>query len=136
MDCSKKYDFIGYLDGSLPEIKRQDIELHLAQCSSCTYAVEKIKKSLEVIEWQKEIKANPFLFTRIRERMTVEEYIPLRSRILKPAIIAVIALFSVILGVTVGSYLSGTNNSTISSSAFYWNELEQENIEMTLLADK
>jgi hypothetical protein len=135
MDCLKKYDYISFLDNTLSLSEREDYEIHFGVCHECKETLLCIQHSMEIINRQKEIKANPFLFTRIREKMNIYEKVSLRIRILKPVVVSGIALFALIIGMTLGYYLTNMNSSQSNINSMVWNELDHENIEMAFLKE-
>jgi hypothetical protein len=134
MKCLDKYDFFGYIDGSLAGMEKEEFELHIKNCNQCKKNIIQVHNVLAIIESEKEIMANPFLYTRIQEQLSGPNLSPLRVRVLKPVIIVAISMFSLVLGVTFGKYLSTVKTETNNASAFvYWNDAEHENIEMAFL---
>jgi hypothetical protein len=135
MKCIEKYNYFNYLEGSIQAEDKLVFELHYKHCGECQNALIQLQKTIEVINVQKEIKANPFLYTRISEKLNEGNIEPVKLKVLKPVIVTAIAIFSMIIGITIGSYLTNTNSLSNTSGSMHWNELEQENIEMTLLTN-
>jgi len=135
MDCLKKYDYISFLDKTINVSEREDYEIHFGICHNCKEALLQIQNSLEIINSQKEIKANPFLYTRIKEKMNIYEKVSIRIRILKPVIVSGVALFALVVGISLGYFLTNMNSTQSNINSMVWNELDHENIEMAFLKE-
>lgn len=134
MKCRQTYNFIEYIDGSMPKETQSELENHLQSCAQCAEYLSIMKSSLSVIEQQKNIEINPFLYTRIRAKQAQQEvqHDFRVKRILQPAFVFTIVVFAVMAGYFIGNNYT-QDISTSSSAENYSNIVVQEPIETALL---
>ena len=90
--CQKELD--AYREGRLPEDTRIQVETHLGVCGKCAESYKLQTLAERVIKQEKELLPNPFLQTRIMERIgnletSTQRTIPAYMRALRPAVIAI-----------------------------------------------
>ena len=55
-----------YLEGQLDQVRRAEVEEHLAGCAACREAVADVRLAMEMCQSAEEVMAPPWLVTRIR----------------------------------------------------------------------
>lgn len=119
-------NLIAYLEDALDSSKRQKIEEHLSSCKRCIVIFEQVKNTYALLDEKEEAAVNPFFFTRLEqkieniERGNIPFYRTIYFRLLKPALLTLLVLLSIISGVLIGSQF--TNQASAISS--YESELD------------
>ena len=99
---------IPYLDGKLPPAQRKAVEMHLADCASCTERVQGFSAVSSVLEEWKNIEPSPWFDARLEQRLARQKQasvwldrwirpvwlVPLRF---PAAVLAVLVLVSVVV---------------------------------------
>jgi hypothetical protein len=134
--CLKESD--GYLQGTLPDGIRIQVENHLGDCNECAESYHLLKLSGLVMEDEKRLQPNPFLVTRImagieelEQNREIHQHIPVYQKVLKPVLISVSIAAAILIGVMVGNiYLPDhpTNNLPVEMS--YMNDAALESVEL------
>ncbi|NOZ45456.1 MAG: zf-HC2 domain-containing protein [Chlorobi bacterium] len=135
-ECTEKLVF--YIDKELNNNELNTMQEHLKLCSSCNIAYKQLCNKLSVIDKERDLIPNPYLATRILNRIENISYKSNRQqqRILQPAFLIFILIIALFTGFLVGnSYqtIANDNNSSVQTDDLFFNELKQENIELTLL---
>ncbi len=145
MKCDKLHrDLIFYLEGGLDRERRNEISSHLHGCESCRNFADYLELSLSIIDKEKEPEVNPFLYTRIKQKIDNPRYrrsifITSAAKFLRPSVISIILIFGVFAGIKIGSYLNNKflNNATeIQVETYYLNDFQHEPVETNLLAEE
>jgi predicted anti-sigma-YlaC factor YlaD len=119
-----------------------EITGHIEGCAACQKIYAELNETLNLIDKRKRLDENPYLYTRIKQRLESEKILKPKSafkRILQPAFLSLLILFSVYFGIQLGlSYQidSVENELTETSTSYYFNDMEHENIEVLLLNDE
>jgi anti-sigma factor RsiW len=105
--CQKVSD--AYRHGKLPDDTKTQVEDHLATCKECTEGYKIQALADRVINQEKELLSNPFLVTRIMERIEDPEtplYKPVLifNKVLRPAIITSLLAAAVLSGIMMGNF--------------------------------
>ncbi len=119
----------------MPAQEKIDFEKHIEVCSNCADSLEIIKKAFNILDDQKKINVNPFLFTRIKERIAKKDaaHEKVLKRVLQPVFLFILVLFALGAGYFLGSgFNSGTKNASSSNYSYY---VMQEPVEIALLSD-
>ena len=125
MKCREIHDMlIFYADNSIPEEKREAVELHLSQCRECSKFHEFLKDSLDYIDKEKSLESDPFLYSRILSEKSVST-VHSASRVI--TILPRFAAAAVIAAAVAGGALLGR---LYSSSPADINILMSEDIEL------
>ena len=128
-------DLFLYADGSLPAERRISVESHINECRECGEFLSFLGKTLEVVNKDKEIRENPFLFTRIMAKLE-EEKRPYWLHSIKniPSFAFSIVLIGVILGgINLGRLYSGNLSgygNELQEEITYLDDIKQEQIEI------
>jgi anti-sigma factor RsiW len=141
MKCNKCHTgLMGYLEGTLPEGLANEIGKHLKSCSECAGFEVYLRETLHIIDKEKHMEPRPYLYTRIKGRMTSDKQQPQGvtwTRTLQPAVFSLLLLTAILSGVMTGQYLSTLpKNDYISESLTpLVDEMKAEPLELFLLTD-
>lgn len=127
---------IFYLEQSLTDKELQEIELHLKECETCRFYFDELQKDLSLLEGDKHREASPYFYNRLKARMEKPvESIPFRRRVLQPAILSLVLIFSAILGLEIGSELTkpGGEQQQVEQVLLPFDGMQEEPIEQFLL---
>lgn len=145
MICKNTYrDIISYLEGGLTLEKREKIKAHLGECEVCRNFADNLVNNLKIIEQEKTVLPNPFLYSRIQEKINNYYYKPnafitYTVRILRPAIISIIIAVGIFTGIKLGSYFKSkyiNNTSELQIETYYLNDMQHESVETLLLSEE
>ncbi|MBE9469582.1 MAG: zf-HC2 domain-containing protein [Bacteroidetes bacterium] len=133
---------IFFIDGELSSNKNQKIEEHLSTCQECSKLYQELKSSLNVIEKEKNPKTNPYLYTRIKQRLDdINEssskpiFAIQQIKLFQPALVSFIIGLGIFIGISIGNFYPLENNNIAESQSeqYYINDLQQEHVEYFLL---
>ncbi len=131
-------DLIIYAEGSLSAEGKDYLESHLAECSECRDFLSFLEESMEVVQNDKKINPNPFLFTRILSGIEVaEKGQPRYSKKLIPAFaFSFLFVAGILGGVFMGRLYSGNSDysNDLQEEVSYFNDIRQESIETFFLS--
>ncbi len=144
MNCKTLHKkLIFFIEGDLPYEEMQEAEAHLDECVECAAFAEEMKKTLEVVQWEKQIPGTPFFYTRLKARMEKEqeETLPDRkslvwNQIIQPAIFSFLLLIGVYTGIKIGSQANTGFSSSVHAETElipFLNEMEAEPLETFLM---
>ncbi len=138
MNCKQIKPYIfPYAEGNLNTLQMELVVKHIETCKACSIALSIVNDSLEIINNQKELRPNPFIYTRIAQRIIYKNNHTIFIRkILKPVIISLTIAVALMGGILIGKINNTTSPDYIYSSSienYYWNDINQEPIEVTLL---
>jgi predicted anti-sigma-YlaC factor YlaD len=145
MKCKQiQSELIFYLEGDLNIEKRKEIKSHLSECETCKNLAGNLNSSLRIIDKEKELKVNPYIYTRIQERINNYErrpsaFITSATRILRPVFVSAIIILGIFAGIKLGNYLNDRliNDVTeIQIESYYLNDLQHEPVEASLLYEE
>jgi len=143
MNCQDiKHYSLDYLEQKLPEQKQAAFLRHLESCESCRAYMQFVREAWTGIEEEKQLKANPFLATRVMQEVAPQET---GKRPVKPALLwlqnAIVVLFiaaGIFVGVNTGIRMyeeSPGQEQPTYATTYFINDLEQENVE-TLISEE
>jgi anti-sigma factor RsiW len=134
--CQK--DLEAYHEGKLPEGMKVQVKVHLESCAECAEAYQLISITNMVMNEERNLQSNPFLYTRIIagiEALDLEHKEPAYRKVLKPALIIVSVAAAVFIGVMTGSiYKPSMPANRIPVEMTYMNDGALESV--GLLANK
>lgn len=143
MQCKTLHkNLIFFLEGDLPEKEMKKVEAHLVECPDCLAFSLEMKKTLGIIEEEKQLEVNPFFYTRLKARLENQEtqkkpfWQPVFSRVLQPAFFSIILLLGIYGGIKMGQPYESQRSSTILAEQDmvpYLNEMSAEPIESFLM---
>jgi anti-sigma factor RsiW len=135
MNCNiPDNDLYLFADGSLSDERRLKVESHLTECKECREYLSFIEKSIMVIEKDKEISQNPFLFTRIMAKLEASNKSHWsHAKKTVPSFVFSLFLAGVIIGGINLGRLYSTNtsyyNNDLQEEISYLDDIKQESIE-------
>jgi len=143
MECKKCHSQLSdYLEGKLEKQEMQEIAAHLNVCSDCSSFAIFLKSTLDIIEEEKQIQPDAFMYSRIMaglDSLSTEGNVKKNFLTLRwiPAVAAgLVLLIGVFGGLGLGRALAPAyhpDESEISGFAYLINDLENEPIENFLL---
>jgi hypothetical protein len=121
MECSfVKNQLFSYQENDLSAEDRRKFEDHIRSCQDCSGIVSEFISVTSVIDKQKIAEPNPFIRTRIMQRiesMLGQEYVispPEFSWVVQPVILSFIFLVAVIIGFSLGKHTDIKYSMTIN----------------------
>ena len=137
-------DLIFFTEGSLTGKRKEEISKHLSECKICSDFVRELDLALKIIEKEKEIAVNPFLYSRINTKISSNEeaqnvFITTAVKLLRPVFIALLILTGIFSGFKLGSYYSekySYNDSQSQTVKYYLNDFQHESVESILLSQE
>jgi predicted anti-sigma-YlaC factor YlaD len=143
MQCKTLHkNLIFFLERDLPEKEMKKVEAHLIKCPDCKAFSMEMKKTLGIIEEEKQVEVNPFFYTRLKARLENQEiqkqpfWQPVFSKVLQPAFFSIILLLGIYGGIKMGEPYENQRSSTILAEQDmvpYLNEMSAEPIESFLM---
>jgi hypothetical protein len=136
MNCQKVHkNLIFYFEDGLSVQLRNEIEIHLTECSGCAEYANFLKYEVQDIDYLKSIVASPYLYTRIQGKLESKTIVS-KLKWLQPAIITMVIVVSLISGIgltnTFWNKYQNSNTNTNSNSSNY-TAYSTESVEYTLL---
>jgi len=143
MKCKKIHKkLIFYIDGDLSSKENKKIEEHLSSCKNCSRLYSEMKSSMEIIQDEKSIETNPYLYTRIKQQLnninenaTKPIFAIQRLKMLQPIMVSFLIAVGIFIGVSIGNNfpLQENNIADTQTELNYINDLQQEHVEYFLL---
>jgi hypothetical protein len=139
MICKVKIkDLIQYAENSIQVERRDQIDSHLSECSECRDFLAFLRKSLMVVEQDKLIRNNPFLYTRIMANLESDDektwyYI---RKFIPPIVFSILLVAGILGGISLGRLYSGNAADyagDLKEEISYVDDIRQESIETFLL---
>jgi predicted anti-sigma-YlaC factor YlaD len=131
---------LDYTAGKLDEFQRQAFASHLASCKSCREFAEKIKESMLLLEEEKAVEFDPYMFTRILAIIDAPKQ-PGESVWIRlawqPALIAVVVFLMVLAGIHIGSNYQYQRSITddYAAEVYYLNDIHDTESELLLVTE-
>ncbi len=134
---------IALLNNELPAEESKAVKEHIEKCSRCKSLYFELEQTYMLINEKKSIKPNPFLYTRIKQKLNDIEKSqakkPKYIQVLQPVFFSFVLIMffwgSLKLGDTYTKIYEQDKNTLTYSTEYYLNDLEQENLELILLND-
>jgi predicted anti-sigma-YlaC factor YlaD len=118
MDCKLVHkNLIGYVEQTLPEVLSAEVQGHIGSCATCQKLYENVAVTYNVFDKLPQPEVNPFIYTRIEQRLKNKLYPEVRPvliRSLKPAVTMVLIFAGITLGIFIGSSLAVTPSAPVS----------------------
>jgi hypothetical protein len=141
MKCKQASQLIWpYVERSLPDSLRQGVEEHIESCQECSRLMQVLMSTEEILAEQRKVTANPFLATRILEKLgkkPVPHYSFTYPQLLRNiALISLAVVAGVLLGIRVMNNSMNTGNTMLSDqystsdtvSEFYYGDIYENEL--------
>ena len=146
MNCKTVFEkLISYSNGELNDPENEMLKTHLENCRSCNNLYTELETTLNLIEKKKTLEPNPFLYTRIKQRLDAIEhgtdrpvFIPIYKKVFQPVLLSFLLVSGMFLGIKLGNICVTNHHVKISESQtteFYFNDFQQEKLEVLLLTE-
>ena len=142
MKCNSIHNqLIGYLDGEIDDDLRNKIEAHLKECDHCSEFLIRLKTAYDLIDEDKQLKYDPYMFTRLMGRMENRKPMIFKNKLQIAfqtiAFVAIIAI-GIYSGILTGKSFSGESSvsADYQDEIYYLDELQHENMISVLLTDQ
>ena len=114
--CQEKSE--AYLNGSLPEDIRIQVEIHLKECNECSRSYRLFTVAEKVIAEEKAFRSNPFLATRIMARIEnmenpMNQPFPVLVRITRPVLMTISLAVAIFLGFIIGNMATSSADNKV-----------------------
>lgn len=144
MNCKTvSKNLISYSNGELSNSENEIIKTHLKNCESCYNIYTEFEATLNLIEKKKTITPNPFIYTRIKQRLNNIEngvgqsgFRPVYRKVLQPVLLSFLLVSGVFIGIQLGNTYEIPRQEKLANqqtTEFYFNDLQQEKLEVLLL---
>lgn len=135
MNCQDiHHKSIDYLEGLLSNRESGDFRQHMQSCPACRAYMAFIKEAYALPEQEKQQTANPFMATRVLERLQrrpVSAPLSGSLRWLQHAIAVALLLLGIWFGVQMGTHIQSKQDSHVQmkyTTAYLLDDINQENI--------
>jgi hypothetical protein len=139
MNCRKcQSKLFYYLEGTLAENLRAEMEIHLRECTPCAGFAVYLGESLQLMGTESKMEPMPFLHTRIKAKMEKSAGMPERTSLqvrLQPLFFSILLIVAIYSGVKMGSHFTspGKEDYITDNLAPILNEMGYERLEMFLM---
>ncbi|HKK81866.1 MAG TPA: zf-HC2 domain-containing protein [Prolixibacteraceae bacterium] len=136
MDCKKAEHKIGaYISGTLDKAVCSEVEEHINHCPDCMKLYKFMTETMAVIDFDKDIKPGPFLYTRIKARQTGHQTTTINWRT-ATVFATLVLVVGMIIGTALGRATIPVNEQeTHYTMAYLFDDTQIESLENTLLND-
>lgn len=133
-----------YASGDLKPELYGIVGKHLETCQECSALIEQLNSTMELIDKRKKLEPNPFLYTRIKEKLSdsaeneVLIQVPVFKRILQPIVLSLLMTGALFTGIKIGNIVVSEREQAlnyIEKTEYYLNDLEHESLEVYLMSD-
>jgi len=139
MNCKKcQSKLVYYLEGTLVENVRAEMEVHLRECVTCAGFAVYLGESLQLMGTESKMGPKPFIYTRIKAKMEKTAGTPGRISLqvkLQPLYFSILLIVAIYSGIKMGSHFSPVvkEDYITANLAPMLNELGSERLEMFLM---
>lgn len=118
------------------------VQEHLGSCPDCALFAEEMKKTLSILNLEKNPEVTPFFYTRVKAKLENQQEAesfatrrPMLVRVLQPVAFSLLLVLGIYVGIRLGNTTSPKPGHMIAKQEIipYWNELDAEPIESFLL---
>lgn len=134
---------IFFIEGEMQQQEMQKVALHLDECTECEAFAEDMKRTLGIVELEKNIQTTPYFYTRVKARMEKQQEeavenvsFPMWEKVLQPAMFSILLLSGIYTGIKIGNKASSEiteTGYTVTEIIPYLNEMEAEPLEIFLM---
>lgn len=142
MQCKSIHNQLtSYLDGELDNDLRNEIEMHLKECSHCSEFLTRLKKAYALVDEEKQLQHDPYMFTRMMARLEDQKPVIFKNKLqiaFQTIAFAAIIAIGIYSGILTGKNFSGESSvsADYQDEIYYLDELQHENMISVLLSDK
>lgn len=129
--------------GVLERAESEAVREHLRNCKNCSDALLELDTTVKLMDKRKRLEPNPFLYTRIKEKLAAREgresqsgSYPVYKKVLQQVFYSLLLVGGVLSGIKLGSAFEERQADTThaaKTTEYYFNDLQQENLEVVLL---
>ena len=133
---------IFYSNGELNSSENEEISTHLTNCKKCYNLYTELETTLNLINKKKNLSPNPFLYSRIRQKLDNIEseknqsvFNPVFKKVLQPVLLSCLLAIVLFSGIKLGNTYEIKEQEKFSVSQtteFYFNDFQQEKLEVLL----
>lgn len=122
MNCSQVKKLLWfYAEKTLTDEKMKLVEDHLHTCADCATLASRFEKSNQILMNRREVVANPYLFTKIMQRIenndVTHEHFSIQLAIRNIVLISVSVVAGVLLGINLLNHTTWTDTLNSSQQA-------------------
>jgi predicted anti-sigma-YlaC factor YlaD len=145
MKCNNiNKDLIFFAEGSLTGTRKEEITRHLSECKTCRDFTRELDLAFKIIEKDREVDVNPFLYSRVSAKIKSGEeteniFVTTAVKLLRPVFITLLILSGIFSGFKLGTYYSEKYSYSDPQSqtiAYYLNDFQHESVESILLSEE
>ena len=143
MNCKTIHkNLIFFLGNELPENEMEQIKSHITECDGCALFLEDLQKTLAVIDEEKMLESNPFLYSRLKvklndygEKSPAQGWLTQLKPALQPIAFSVLLALGIYSGFKIGKPGEQAGRTAIAQQEMipYLNEMEVEPLETFLM---
>jgi predicted anti-sigma-YlaC factor YlaD len=145
MKCKEVRKRLGdYASGDLKPEVYEMVSEHLKLCIKCSALLEELNSTMRLINKRERLEPNPFLYTRIKEKLhdsqenEIRVKIPVFRRVLQPVMLSLLLAGAIFTGIKLGDTIVSEQEQTntyAEETEYYLNDMEHESLEVYLLSD-
>lgn len=133
-----------YASGDLKPEPYRMVDEHLELCPECSALLIELNSTMELLDKRKRLEPNPFLYTRLKERLSdsgeneARIRVPVFSRVLQPLILSLLLAGALFTGIKLGNTVVREQEHAFTyteETEYYLNDMEHESLEVYLLSD-
>ncbi len=134
--CQKQLE--SFIAGSLSGDIQENLKIHLEECEECHRVYTAMVISNKVISQEKELKANPFISTRIMEHINQQEEVSVSrsfgwSRVLQPMLLTASVALALYIGISAGNlYQNTTAQNSIPEELMLMDDASMESLNLII----
>ena len=132
-----------YLNGELNSFENEAVNTHLQNCENCCNLHIELETTLNLIKKKKTLEPNPFLYKRVKQELDSLEnekdravFNSVYKKALQPILLSFLMVTGIYLGIILGdTFEMGRQEklSVLHTTEFYFNDFQQEKLEVFLL---
>ncbi len=134
--CQKQLE--SYIKGNLSGDIQKNLKTHLEECEECHKVYTAMVISDKVINQEKELKANPFISTRIMEHINQQEEVNVSrsfgwSRVFQPMLLTASVALALYIGISTGNlYQNTTAQNSIPEELMLMDDASMESLNLII----
>ncbi len=134
--CQKQLE--SFIAGNLSGDMQKSLKTHLDECEECHKVYTSMVITDKVINREKELKANPFISTRIIEHINQQEEVSVSrsfgwSRVLQPMLLTASVALALYIGISAGNlYQNTTAQNSIPEELMLMDDASMESLNLII----